>query len=270
MPDVFISYSKADKHHAEMLADDLKAVDLAVWWDAELYASQDYHNVILEALNTCRVAIAIWSENAIKSKWVRDEAERAQEDGKLLPTYIPPFTKKNIPLGMGQTQVVDLTDRPEIVRTLNKLGLNPRTAQRVISFGVGDHVGSDEEWRKDAPEGFALLQEVRAILGLSRLTMGDLLAARKLQLQLVNLFPVEDDIPPLDIDVREYQQTKLFDKPESLKRWEAKVMRRLKNMAYCEYAERIGRVLVSDYKWRHFPPDELDAYYAKKEKSRNT
>jgi len=46
MADVFISYSKADRAVAEALAADLKARSFDVWWDFELYAGDDFHDMI--------------------------------------------------------------------------------------------------------------------------------------------------------------------------------------------------------------------------------
>ena len=118
MPDIFISYSKIDRAHALKLANELKKRSFNVWWDDELYASQDYHDVIMSVLNDCKVAVVIWSPDAIKSKWVRDEARRALSKEKLIPTYLPPFNLDNVPLGFGDIQTVDVNDLDEILKAL--------------------------------------------------------------------------------------------------------------------------------------------------------
>ena len=110
MPNVFISYARADRPVAKELAIDLGQRALNVWWDDSLRAGQDYHDAIMEALEASKAVIVIWSPNAYKSEWVRDEAARAKDAKKLVPTYIPPFSLKNIPGGFGQQQCVEVTN----------------------------------------------------------------------------------------------------------------------------------------------------------------
>ena len=84
MTDVFISYAKPDRPVAEGLAADLIALQFNVWWDANLYASQDYHDAIMEALKASKAVVVIWSPNAVKSPWVRDEATRkCREEARI-------------------------------------------------------------------------------------------------------------------------------------------------------------------------------------------
>ena len=75
MADVFISYSRPDLSFAKALADDLKAARFEVWWDAELYAGDDFHNVIRDEIAKAKAVIVIWSDTAASSQWVRGEAQ---------------------------------------------------------------------------------------------------------------------------------------------------------------------------------------------------
>ena len=141
MSEVFISYSKADKAIAHALADDLKEAGYDVWWDFELYAGDDYHNAILEALDASRNAIVIWSDTAVRSAWVRDEAKRAAEDNKLITTHVPGFNLRNIPLGMGQRQCVEVTDREQIFKALDR----QRAAQREAHAELATRIRTNEQ-----------------------------------------------------------------------------------------------------------------------------
>jgi len=69
MSDIFISYSKHDRSTAQALADDLTSLGASVWWDFELYAGDDFHHLILEAINAASAVIVIWSPTAGKSRW---------------------------------------------------------------------------------------------------------------------------------------------------------------------------------------------------------
>jgi TIR domain len=57
--DIFISYARPDRAIAEALATNLMARGYSVWWDAELLGSDDFYEVILEALRNAKAAIVI-------------------------------------------------------------------------------------------------------------------------------------------------------------------------------------------------------------------
>lgn len=134
MTGIFVSYSQFDRPIAEALATDLRSNGLDVWWDANLYAGEDYHDAIMQALEASKAVIVIWSENSIKSQWVRDEATRANADKKLITTYVAPFNLKHIPLGMGQHQTVDVANRAEIIKALGRYGVEARSTDAPMSI----------------------------------------------------------------------------------------------------------------------------------------
>src|SRR5215217_6055993 len=99
MADVFIAYAREDRLLAEGLATDLKARGYRVWWDAELVGSDDFYDVILEALRKARAAIVIWSKTSVKSRFVRDEARYALHHGKLVAVKDGSLDTLDIPFG---------------------------------------------------------------------------------------------------------------------------------------------------------------------------
>jgi hypothetical protein len=121
MSDVFISYSKTDRHQAEALADDLKLHGYSVWWDTELYGGEDFHDVILKALDAAKVAIVIWSEASVKSQWVRGEAQHAQSQQKLIPTKFAKLRDADVPLNFRALHTELLDDRERILRAVERL-----------------------------------------------------------------------------------------------------------------------------------------------------
>jgi tetratricopeptide (TPR) repeat protein len=127
MTDIFISYSKQDRSIAEALAADLKAARFDVWWDFNLYAGEDFHDAILAALDGSRAVIVIWSDAAAHSRWVRDEATRADQQKKLITTHVPGFDLRNLPLGFGQLQCDNVEDHHRILRALRRLGVEAAT-----------------------------------------------------------------------------------------------------------------------------------------------
>jgi len=124
MSDIFISYAKADHALALKLSAFLESEGWSVWWDKSLGAADLYRDEIMKQLAAARAVITIWTENSIKSDWVRAEAGRAKADGKLIPVKTPEVAYADIPLPFGEmhTENVESTDliRAAIVALLAK------------------------------------------------------------------------------------------------------------------------------------------------------
>src|SRR5262245_45646285 len=124
MSDILISYSKADHALALKLSAFLEAAGWSVWWDKSLGAADLYRDEIMKQLAAARAVITIWTENSIKSDWVRAEAGRAKAEGKLIPVKTPDVAYADIPLPFGEmhTENVGSTDliRAAIVAQLAK------------------------------------------------------------------------------------------------------------------------------------------------------
>jgi hypothetical protein len=124
MSDIFISYSKADHALALKLSAFLEAEGWSVWWDRSLGAADLYRDEIMKQLAAARAVITIWTENSVKSDWVRAEAGRAKAEGKLIPVKTPDLAYADIPLPFGEmhTENVASTDliRAAIVAQLAK------------------------------------------------------------------------------------------------------------------------------------------------------
>jgi TIR domain len=124
MSDIFISYSKMDHALALKLSAFLEAEGWSVWWDKSLGAADLYRDEIMKQLAAARAVITIWTENSVKSDWVRAEAGRAKADGKLIPVKTADVAYADIPLPFGEmhTENVGSTDliRAAIVSLLSK------------------------------------------------------------------------------------------------------------------------------------------------------
>src|SRR5258706_10882481 len=84
MSDVFISYARETAAKAQQIAEALRALGYGVWRDDELPAHRAYSEVIEERLRAAKAVVAIWSAEAVKSQWVRAEADVAREAGAPL------------------------------------------------------------------------------------------------------------------------------------------------------------------------------------------
>ena len=106
MSDVFISYARSTEAHARKIADALIAMGYGVWRDDQLPAHRSYGEVIEERLRSAKAVVVVWSAEAIKSEWVRSEANRAREDRKLVQLTLD---ETKLPMPFDQIQCADLT-----------------------------------------------------------------------------------------------------------------------------------------------------------------
>ncbi|WP_420127941.1 TIR domain-containing protein [Longimicrobium sp.] len=105
--DIFISYARKDRERVRPIADELARLGYTIWWDTGLVTGEDFHERIEEMLEGARIVVVVWSRNSVDSKFVRDEARRAERRGALLPVFIDPAIDP--PLGLGEIQASDLS-----------------------------------------------------------------------------------------------------------------------------------------------------------------
>jgi hypothetical protein len=106
MADVFISYASEDRGRVRPLAEALQQRGFKVWWDRSLAAGQDYASIIERELKIAKAVIVVWTQSSAASTFVRDEAGRARDEGRLVPVMLD---RVDIPLGFGAFQAEDFT-----------------------------------------------------------------------------------------------------------------------------------------------------------------
>ncbi len=118
--DVFISYDrKSSAAETKSLASDLEAAGFSTWWDTQnMRGGDDFHDAIDKNLDLCKAAIIIWTEESIKSKWVRSEADHALRLDKLINTHVQGVDPAAIPKPFNQIHSVALEDRAAIIGAL--------------------------------------------------------------------------------------------------------------------------------------------------------
>ena len=84
MSDIFISYARSTEDQAKRVEQALEARGYSVWRDDELPAHRAYADVIEERLKSAKAVVVIWSGDAVKSQWVRAEADAARGLGTLV------------------------------------------------------------------------------------------------------------------------------------------------------------------------------------------
>jgi hypothetical protein len=106
MADVFISYKREDRPDAERLSIVLEQLGFEVWWDFDLLSGDRYRSVIRAVIDECQVAVVLWSQLAVQSDFVMDEAEYAKAQGKLCPARLDDVA---LPFGFGSLHTDDLS-----------------------------------------------------------------------------------------------------------------------------------------------------------------
>jgi adenylate cyclase len=88
MSHIFISYARPDEPLAMEIANALKEDGYEVWCDDELPAHRAYAEVIEERITGAKAVVVLWSADAVKSQWVRAEADTARSALTLVQTTI--------------------------------------------------------------------------------------------------------------------------------------------------------------------------------------
>ena len=104
MPDVFVSYVREDHAIAEQISRGLEDAGLSVWWDRHLQGGAEFGPEIERQLDAAKTVVVLWSTASRESTWVRDEAQQARDDNKLIPIRLD---KNPPPLGFRQAQTLD-------------------------------------------------------------------------------------------------------------------------------------------------------------------
>jgi hypothetical protein len=111
MPDVFVSYGRADRAHAERIASVLEERGWSVWWDRKILGGEAFSQTIEKELDSSRCVIVLWSASSVASSWVKDEATEGTARNVLVPVLIEDV---EIPLGFRQLHTVTLTEPAQV------------------------------------------------------------------------------------------------------------------------------------------------------------
>lgn len=88
MSQVFISYARSTRDQAQLFAKMLRSEGCDVWLDEDLPAHRPYADVIEQRLRGAKAVVVIWSSDAVRSQWVRAEADFARNAGTLVQLSI--------------------------------------------------------------------------------------------------------------------------------------------------------------------------------------
>jgi TolB-like protein len=107
MSEIFVSYARSTATQAKAIAEALRALGHSVWRDDDLPAHRDYSEVIEERLRAAKAVVVVWSAGAVKSQWVRAEADLAREAGTLVQLTLDGAP---LPMPFNRIQCADLVE----------------------------------------------------------------------------------------------------------------------------------------------------------------
>jgi signal recognition particle receptor subunit beta len=125
--DVFLSYSSKDGAQIQSLADELEGRHISIWYDRGLIGGQPYRDVLRHRIEAVKAVVVLWTENSIRSRWVRAEADLADRHNKLICLRDPTLDPAGIPMPFGANhQIVEFGKMPALVEALTLKGANSR------------------------------------------------------------------------------------------------------------------------------------------------
>ncbi len=106
MSDVFISYARSTANKAADVAAALLSMGYDVWRDSEIPANRSFTDEIESRLALAKAVVVVWSAEAVKSQWVRSEADRARMQDKIVQLSID---GARLPMPFDQIECADLS-----------------------------------------------------------------------------------------------------------------------------------------------------------------
>ena len=106
MPQVFISYSRADKRRVTKLVAAFRKLGHDIWWDQDIPAGANWEQTIEKALSDAGAVIVCWSSVSVLSESVRSEARAARSANKLVQVFLDPCEP---PLFFGERQGLEVS-----------------------------------------------------------------------------------------------------------------------------------------------------------------
>jgi len=153
---LFISYSTKDREVADQICESLHEINLSPWMDhREILAGTDFVEAICNGLDDCAYVVLLASENALTSRWCRQEMffAIADEETILLPVFLPPRRVK-LPALASILHSIDLSqDFPQSIKQLTdffqaELGETVADCVEVFRSGGKDVSMSDLTFRQ--------------------------------------------------------------------------------------------------------------------------
>lgn len=106
--DIFISYARQDQEAAAQLAEYLEhEKGWRVFWDRDIPAGDDWPEILETKISTAKCVVVLWSADASRSSWVKEEALFGKSRQNLVPARLD---DSEIPFGFRRIHAEDLRE----------------------------------------------------------------------------------------------------------------------------------------------------------------
>lgn len=125
MADIFLSYASQDVGRITRLVDVLEQQGWSVWWDHKIRIGKSFDHIIEEEIAKAKCILVLWSQESVRSDWVKSEAAEGKKRHILAPVLIDNLA---IPLEFRRTEAAKLYDwkgdlpHPELKLLLHAIG----------------------------------------------------------------------------------------------------------------------------------------------------
>lgn len=109
----------------------LEAEGWTVWWDSSLNASHEFRDEIKQQIDAAKVAVVLWTEHSATSRWVKAEASRANDDGKLVSVRALSLDPRDIPLPFGEKHTAVLGQHEQLRAAIRAVTERPPAPPRL-------------------------------------------------------------------------------------------------------------------------------------------
>jgi len=103
LADIFMSYASEDRDRVFTFVRALSDHGWSVWWDRHMIAGESFEAAIDHEIQHAACVMVFWSDAALGSRWVRNEALEGLERDVLVPVMLNPV---RVPVAFRHCQVV--------------------------------------------------------------------------------------------------------------------------------------------------------------------
>ncbi|KPA11981.1 TIR-like domain protein, partial [Candidatus Magnetomorum sp. HK-1] len=135
MNDIFISHASQDKDTANKIAQALENQGWSVWWDQKISPGSTFRETIQNELNNSKCVLVLWSKHAIKSDFVKDEADFGKQRNILIPVRIDDC---EIPLGYQQVQTYRMDNSQSVCTASDIEALSSAILKKILKQPIKD------------------------------------------------------------------------------------------------------------------------------------
>ncbi len=120
-PRVFISYARPDLSYVQELAAWLERQGYLPWWDWQIEAGGIFEDRIEQEISQVCAVIVLWSDQSIRSDWVKWEAQQGLKRSKLIPIAVPTLDLRDIRPPFNGLNTLTLGDGGRLLDALARL-----------------------------------------------------------------------------------------------------------------------------------------------------